>query len=480
MLLAIWLFVPLFLTQGYLFGFIIDYNRFLYFIILPVIIFIAVLIDHGSEFFERAINTYRVLTSQVQKTKKNTSKKIAWLSTHLTNKTIYGGFLLFFLLFSFVALPIFMTPSQNVGETIQSFYQVMNNPGWEAIQWTKQNTPTNSVFVSDALYGWWLGGFAQRPTLSAVDPQYLTSAREVAPAKNASDLLDTDYLIDNNLTQVREDGGYLARHNPEILADLNWTYFPYSFFDFESNQTQIQYEVNGTLQAVSLNQLAVKNMYMENDSQHATITVVRGNDYFNYTQLTTVYMGLRFVNLTSTIDSSVPGVSLDWVDINVQSEGTQIPYNDDRTVAMLDVGVKTFGQLIFNTKPYNQSVLPGAPTLIQLQYRLNREPQGTIQISASAYSADNNPNIYSSEANIDSFFSKIIAANLGTQTPDDTKDWIQVFNYQTEMQNYNISYIACRVPEMYPKFLRDPSFSLVFINTEVAIFKVNGNLNQNG
>ena len=48
LLLSMWLFVPLFLTQGYLFGFIIDYNRFLYFIIFPIIIFIAVLIDHGA------------------------------------------------------------------------------------------------------------------------------------------------------------------------------------------------------------------------------------------------------------------------------------------------------------------------------------------------------------------------------------------------------------------------------------------------
>ena len=119
------------------------------------------------------------------------------------------------------------------------------------------------MFVSDALYGWWFGGFAQRPTLSAVDPQYLTSAREFAPAKNASYLLDTDYLIDNNLIQVREDGGYIARHNPEILADLNWTYFPYSFFNFDSNQNEIKYELTEIVQSVYLNQLAVKDMHME-------------------------------------------------------------------------------------------------------------------------------------------------------------------------------------------------------------------------
>ncbi len=254
LLLSVWLFVPLFLTQGYLFGFIIDYNRFLYFVILPVIIFTAVLIDYGSKFFTESIGTLRVWASQMQKVKKTTNKKIAALSKYATPKSIYAGFILFFLLFSFVAIPVFLTPME--GLRIQSFYQVMNNPGWDAIQWIKQNTSSNSVFVSDALYGWWLSGFAQRPTLSAVDPQYLTSAREVNPAKNASYLLDTDYLVDNNLIQVREDGGYLARHNPEILADLNWTYFPYSFFNFDSSQSEIKYEVNGSLNSVFLSDLA--------------------------------------------------------------------------------------------------------------------------------------------------------------------------------------------------------------------------------
>src|SRR5665647_708429 len=331
LLLSMMLFVPLFLTQGYLFGFIIDYNRFLYFLILPVMIFIALLMDHGALFFANIIGTYRALTNQVKKAEKITNKKIAWLLAHLTNKTIYGAFTLFFLLFSFIFIPVFMTPSQNVGETIQSFYQVMNNPGWKAIQWIKQNTPTNSVFVSDALYGWWLGGFAQRPTLSAVDPQYITSARELAPAKNATYLLDTDYLVDNNMTQVREDGGYLARHNPEILADLNWTYFPYSFFNFDSSQNEIKYEVNGSLHSLYLADLAVTDMQMEKGADYVTIVVSRGNGLFNYTQFTTAYKGSSFVNVTSTLDSTPPGVSFGWVNIDVQSKGTQIAYDDQRT-----------------------------------------------------------------------------------------------------------------------------------------------------
>ncbi len=473
LLLSVWLFVPLFLTQGYLFGFIVDYNRFLYFVILPVMIFTAVMINHGSEFFARIIDSYHALTSQAQRTKQVLHKKTAWLSAHMTNKTLNSGFVLFFLLFSFVALPIFMTPSQNVGQTIQSFYQVMNNPGWEAIQWAKQNTPANSVFVSDALYGWWLGGFAERPTLSAVDPQYLTSARELAPAKNASYLLDTDYLLDNSLTQVREDGGYIARHNPEILADLNWTYFPYSFFNFDSSQTEILYEINGTLHSVYLSDLAVNYMRMEKGTDYDTIVVSRGDSILNYTQFTTVTSGSSFVNVTSTVNSSVAGVSLDWVNIDVQSKGTQLSYNDPRTIALLDVGVKTFGQLIFSVNQPNVTTKVVSPLLIDLEYQLQSRNQGEIQILASAYSADNNPDIYKDAASINNFFDPIIAANLNS-TQNFANAYIkQVFDYHDTLQYYNIAYVACRVPEMYPKFLRDPSFNLVFINSEVAIFKVN-------
>jgi hypothetical protein len=40
------------------------------------------------------------------------------------------------------------------------------------------------------------------------------------------------------------------------------------------------------------------------------------------------------------------------------------------------------------------------------------------------------------------------------------------------VNDWNISYIACRDFELLPKFANDPVFSLVFINNDVAIFMV--------
>ena len=493
LLLSVWLFVPLFLTQSYLFKFIIDYNRFLYFIILPIIIFVAVLIDYGSKFFTDTISTLRTFASQIQNDKKTTNKKISSLSKHATPKTIYAGFILFFLLFSFVAIPVFLTPME--GLRIQSFYQVMNDPGWEAIQWAKENTSANSVFISDALYGWWFSGFAQRPTLSAVDPQYLTSTRELAPAKNASYLLDTDYLVDNGWFQIREDGGYLSRHNPEILAKIRNQYFPYSFFNFDNDGIVVTLRNGSNVEIVNLSNLPVTEMSTISTSNSESIIVSHGNELFNFTQTITIYSALNaaeistkmvqyFANMTESLRTDNPAVTFDTLQFDLDTKGTIQPVisEDHSYIGFIDTDMKTIGQLVFSnpqSRPNKISVPNNAYTPIDITYILNTKTNAELSFSAGTYQ-------YSDEelASIqqETFtFDQLVEQNtqtylseLSSVSPPINKEDLIVFNYQKAMTTWNVSYIACRVPEMYPKFLRDPAFNLVFINSEVAIFKVKG------
>ncbi len=61
-------------------------------------------------------------------------------------------------------------------------------------------------------------------------------------------------------------------------------------------------------------------MYLENDTEHASITVVRGNEYFDYTQITTVHRGLLFVDLTIKLEATAENVSLYGLDMTVQSK----------------------------------------------------------------------------------------------------------------------------------------------------------------
>jgi hypothetical protein len=341
------------------------------------------------------------------------------------------------------------------------------------MEWAKQNTPEGSVFVSDAYYGWWFSGFAQRPTLSAVDPQYLALAREFEPAKVAKSLLDTNYLIDNGLIQVREDGGYISRHNPEILAKLNWTYFPYSFFNFNNSRTKIQYRTDNSLYLSSLDMLPVKEMRLENDTEHATIIVTKGNDFFNYTQATTVYKGTRFVNMSVTLESAVEGVSLDWVQVFVNCKGEVIQTIPNRTVALVDEGVKALGQLIFTREqPTMEVVNNDNPCILSLLYNLQGASKSNIQLSVSAYSVSDDQQIYQDGAKKADYFDTIITGNLNLSQDPLSDASLDVFDYKKAVSDWNISYIACRDSEILPKFVNDPAFSLVFINDEVAIFTV--------
>ena len=469
LLLTLWILVPMLFTQAYLVGIYTDYNRFLYYVILPLILLIALGIDHGAGFFARITDTYLSLTKKASQIKERVSKKSRVVS-HLSRKRIYAVFAITFLFIAFFMVPIFLTPYRGV--ELQSFYQTMNDSGYEAIQWARQNTPAGSVFVSDAYYGWWFSGFAERPTLSAVDPQYLSLAREFEPAKVAKNLIDTDYVIDNGLIQVREDGGYIGRHNPEILAKLNWTYFPYSFLNFNSSKNRIQYRINDSPQFLYLDQLPVKEMRIENDTEHATIVVEKGNDFFNYTQLTTVYKGVRFVDLSITVESAVEGVSLDWVQFFVNSKGKVIQMQNE-TVGLLDLGVKAFAQFIFNEDQPEVEIANGDnPCILSLLYNLQGKSQGEIQLSVSAYSVTDDLQFYQDPDTTTDYFSKIITDNLNSSQEPISNLPLDVFDYRKAMNDWNISYIACRDFDVLPKFTNDPAFSLVFINDEVAIFMV--------
>jgi len=473
LLFVLWMLIPAVFTQGYLVGLYTDYNRFMYFVIFPVIMLIGLGIYHGSEFFSRMLNGLVSMVKELSQVRMSTNKTLQRLMPHLTRKNFLSAFALIFVLIAFLAVPIFATPSQGIA--VQSFYQVMNNPEYKAIQWAQKNTPANSVFVTDALYGWWFSGFAQRPTISAVDPQYLTLSREFEPAKVASNLLDTDYLIDNGLIQVREDGGYIGRHNPIFLAKLNNSYFPYPFFHFNNSEITVLCRQNGENQYFDLIQLPVKDMYIETDVNHASIFITRGNQLFNITEITTVYAGVRFVNMSFTLDSAVEGVSLDWVRFILHTKGFSV--EGPNTVALIDKNMKVAGQLVFNKGQLETPNIYTSenPSCLELFYNLNGRTQAQIDFSVGLYQFEL-PDLGRSATYQANYYQELVANNTVTYMDKVADLPLDVFNYQQGLVDQKISYVAVRGSESIPRFAKDPQFSLVFINSDVAIFQVRKNL----
>jgi hypothetical protein len=274
------------------------------------------------------------------------------------------------------------------------------------------------------------------------------------------------------LIQVREDGGYIGRHNPVILAKLNWTYFPYAFLNFNNSKTRIQYRIDDSPHFLYLDQLPVKEMRIENDTEHATIIVEKSNDFLTYTQSTTVYKGVRFVDMSITVESTMDGVSLDWIQFLVNSKGRVIQQTQ-QTIGLLDEGVKAFSQLIFSEgQPEVNEINNENPCILELFYSLQGMSKSEIQISVTAYSVTDDLSFYQDPEVTADYFEKIASENLISSHASISDIPLDVFNYQKAVSDWNISYIACRDFEVLPKFVNDPAFSLVFINDEVAIFTV--------
>jgi hypothetical protein len=303
----------------------------------------------------------------------------------------------------------------------------------------------------------------------------LTLTREFEPATIAKRLLDTDYLIDNGLIQVREDGGYIGRHNPMFLAKLNWTYFPYPFFHFSNNDITVLLRIGDDVKSFDLTQLAVKEMRSENSTDHAYILVKKGNNFFNYTQCITVYSGVGFVNMSITVESN-ENVHVDWVRFILQTKGELIDRGN--TVGFLEEGTKVLGQLIFAEK--QPKVYRSGPEFL---YELSGSSRETIQLWMGVFPVTDDPAVYQDPETKASYMNKILAANLdlylkgGENLPVGNLP-LDVFDYQKAIQANEISYIVCRDSDVIPKFAADPAFSLVFINDEVAIFMVKRSFDQ--
>jgi len=76
-------------------------------------------------------------------------------------------------------------------------YQIVDGPALEALNWLHEQTPPNARVVANesigrVSYAWWVEGYAQRPTYSLIEPDYLSFAEEKEQSILASRLLDEE------------------------------------------------------------------------------------------------------------------------------------------------------------------------------------------------------------------------------------------------------------------------------------------------
>ena len=441
LLLIAWFLVPVVMTQAYIFGIYTDYSRFLYFIDFPGIVIISACLVYLSRLTTRGINGI---------------PQIRWKKIKKTLPTVI--FIIFMFIFIIVSLwSIF--PHEAMDRA--NFYTTVHQPETTALEWIKNSTPEDSVLVADHLYGWWLSGLAKRTTLSAADLEFLIYSHELAVAKNAKLLLDTDYYIDNGYIQVRDDGPYLSRHNPEFSIQT-WTGKAFALLYFQNNETVIEYnQQNITLSEMKINQ----NTILQHENA-TTLTIVYENEQFTVKKTLQVQQAIRFAELSyeiQTKDAQVNDFDAKFslhttADHNITIHDSQTPmigaYNSHNKVA---------GQVIFTQNIPQMQLKQNTTNCAEITYTTQ---SNSINIKMYVTIFDTENLSYPNE--VHERYNELAESPLEQVTSEPLTTW----TYTQMIEEYNVSHVVCRDQKIYTKFAEDPKFRLVYNCKNVAIFQV--------
>lgn len=461
-LFVMWILVPAIMTQSYLFGLFLDFRRFVYFLYLPLTICFVLLILSGVGMI---LKLGGIALNSNKKSDDNSIRR--WFNRVLllrsSKKIVYLLLVLIFLVLSLFFIPLFTPP--NVGFEDSSYYQVMTPQGYDAIQWIKNSTPTNSILVSDAEFGWWLGGFAQRPTLSAVSPQYLILAHELEPATVARNLLESNYFVDNGMLRVSCDKAPTFDSSFEILARIDDSQILQPFFSIKDAEISLLYRDNGESKHLRFSEFPITNMQTKNGSGWASFTISRGDDITSFTLSITMYSGVRFAKISLNLQSKIEGLYYDWLHVPILCRGVPVQYGN--SVGFVDGSVHSISQLVFPENQLNATiVLQENPDFFELVGNLEGKSNTKVEFFAGFYPYD------SSEIDQNNYLQNLILNNSQQYLNSISNSPLVFFDYQAAIKAWNISYIIITQPVSSSKFVNDHSFSLVYKNNEISIFKV--------
>ncbi len=449
LLAVVWFIVPVVMTQSHLFGIFVDYSRFLYFIDFPGILLIS-----GSLFY--LARTTSIGANKLSKIKWSWIKKTVPM-------LVFTASLFIFIILS----PWSIFPSEAFERV--DFYTTIQKPEATAMEWIQTRTPENSVLVADHLYGWWLSGVAERTTLSAASLEFLLYSHEMQVAQSAQLLLDTDYYIDNGLIQVREDGQYISHRNP-VFSIKTWTGEPYELLKVQDSETVFYYyRINkyGKRDYGNTTLLKMKTVgtpaVTENENS-AILTMTRENDLFTVKKTLTAHRGVRFAELYYEIQPK-----------NVQTNVYEILFpfftregnvTRDPWVPMFgvyDPNQKVCGQVLFEENNPDDITPRPNPSRVEMLYRFQWNRYMKIKFLVGVFDAEDlNPE------EVNSAYYENAEAPLETVSFDPIVTW----NYLEMVEEYDISFVACRDYRIIPKFSGDPKFRLVFKGGNIVLFQV--------
>jgi hypothetical protein len=324
------------------------------------------------------------------------------------------------------------------------------------------------VIVSDAEYGWWISGFSQRPTLSAVDPQYLILQREFAPAQVARNLLKADYSMDNGLLEIQQVGAYANDSTHEIYAITNSSIYKPLVFSINDQKVSLLYRDGNAPKETKLADFTSSNTQVLKDGNSTSFIITRENTQYRVIEEITLTAGTRFARVTFSFQN-FNNTSFDWIRIPFQSRGELVEYAN--SIGIMDNTLHIANQVVFPDNQLGKDVLlEQNADSYELVFSLGGKTSAQATFYAGLYPfKPNNSDIGISQS---SFYEGLIGNSTNTYLTKVSDYPVECFDYRAALAQWNIDYIVVRDPTVIERFSTDATFKVAYKNSEVTIFKV--------
>lgn len=231
-LLATWTLFPFIFTQSYVFGIALDFKRFPLFSVPPLVVLSSCSLS---------IVQGRLTASAVEI---NASGSNLRQSRQLQLQADPHALLIASILILLLCGMMFVGAA--VQQSVFAYYHYVTDYAYsdkeraEALNWIRENTPSDAVVVADDAFGRWVEGLANRRVLMALPPFQAFMVGEVDRYKAADLILHSNVEIRNEFVRVRDETPHSTRRTPWFAVskgndfkDLFYIVDAYNRFSFE-------------------------------------------------------------------------------------------------------------------------------------------------------------------------------------------------------------------------------------------------------
>jgi len=239
------------------------------------------------------------------------------------------------------------------------WYYVANRDVLEGLSWIRSNAPLGSVVATNGpmkygndqtvgcMWGWWIEGYARRPSLCTANPSALAWREQVLRAADADRAFSGTNVVETGVIRVGDFAPYGAEGNPLVAADFGFGYA--TLASFSDAGVRIRWQPNQ-----SASEVVTSPSQMPNQKANVTSNKTRADFLYDArapnitverTAVITQYSSVTWVNYTVTANGTV-----NQVEIQV-SGGSQTIFgtNDGSTRSISVSNIPGFRISIFGT-----------------------------------------------------------------------------------------------------------------------------------